>query len=63
MMPAITGAVEASGYRVTSSRRHARYYRHRPGWPSRLLSRRGTLPLARQPFAAFNRLFGSRGNN
>lgn len=61
-LPAIAGRLEADGFRLTTSRRYAMFYRHRPGWPSRFLSRRATLPMARRSFAVLNRVAGPRGN-
>lgn len=43
----VTGNLRSRGFDILDARRYAMIYRHEPGRPSRLFSRRRVLPLAR----------------
>lgn len=61
-LPEITGQLSAAGFSITTASRYGMFYRHRPGTPSRFLSRRKTLPVAQWSIDALNRIAGAGGN-
>ena len=50
------------GFRVVRAERYGMFYRHEPGWPSRVLSSPGLFQLAKLGFRAANAVFGRFGN-
>ncbi len=57
----LIATLESEGFQVALAERYAMYYRHHPGWPSRLLSIPGPLPAA-TAWRTTNRLVGRLGN-
>jgi SAM-dependent methyltransferase/uncharacterized protein YbaR (Trm112 family) len=55
-------ALERSGFKVSSARRYAMFYRHEPGTPSALLSLPVVYPLAKAASRVANALLGRFGN-
>jgi SAM-dependent methyltransferase len=58
----VARTLEAEGLRVVAARRYAMFYRHRPGTPSRLLSRPGLFPVATTAMRLGNAALGRIGN-
>jgi ubiquinone/menaquinone biosynthesis C-methylase UbiE/uncharacterized protein YbaR (Trm112 family) len=58
----IVSELAAHGFESIAPHRYAMYYRHWPGRPIRLLSRRRLLALATRGFLLANRLAGGCGN-
>ena len=58
----ITAWLEGGGLTVLHAERYAMFYRHHPGWPSRLLSQPLVLPLAKKAMRGGNSLLGRIGN-
>jgi ubiquinone/menaquinone biosynthesis C-methylase UbiE/uncharacterized protein YbaR (Trm112 family) len=58
----IVSELAAHGFESIAPHRYAMYYRHWPGRPVRLLSRRRLLALATRGFLVANRLAGECGN-
>jgi SAM-dependent methyltransferase len=50
------------GFRVVHAERYGMFYRHEPGWPSRVLSSPGLFQLAKLGFRAANAVFSRFGN-
>jgi SAM-dependent methyltransferase len=58
----VARTLEAEGLRVVAARRYAMLYRHRPGAPSRLLSRPALFPVATMAMRLGNAVIGRIGN-
>jgi SAM-dependent methyltransferase len=58
----IVRVLAEDGFRVVRAEPYGMFYRHEPGWPSRVLSSPGLFQLAKLVFRAANRVFGRFGN-
>jgi hypothetical protein len=58
----VEGELARAGFSIRAAERYAMFYRHEPGLPTRLMSRRRLLGPARRGFAAANGLIGGAGN-
>jgi ubiquinone/menaquinone biosynthesis C-methylase UbiE len=61
-IPDVVAILRDTGFEIAGAERYAMLYRHEPGAPTRLLSRRGLSRLGRDGWRAGNALIGRFGN-
>jgi ubiquinone/menaquinone biosynthesis C-methylase UbiE/uncharacterized protein YbaR (Trm112 family) len=61
-IPEVAEVLRSAGFEIAGAERYAMLYRHEPGAPTRLLSRRGLSALGRGGWRAGNALIGRFGN-